>query len=114
MIPIKNSRIPKLLSIFIRIRAITLFPFVISIDEGDDVMWNHEAIHIRQQRELWVVGFYFLYVWYWFINLLKYRSSAMAYRMIPFEIEAYTNEDFAGYLDERKKHAWKDYRDLSK
>ena len=110
MIPIKNSRIPKFLSIFINIRAITLFPFVICIDEGDDILWNHEAIHIRQQKELWLIGFYFLYVFYWLKNLWKYRNSQRAYAMLPFEIEARAHEDDMDYLATRPRQAWREYR----
>ena len=56
-IVIKNSRIPKLLSWVINIRAITLFPFIIIKDEGDEKLINHESIHIKQQLELLVIGF---------------------------------------------------------
>ena len=49
---IKNSRIPGILSWFINIRAITLYPFIIFADEPDIETINHERIHILQQKEL--------------------------------------------------------------
>ena len=47
MIPIiiRNSRIPRLASIFINVHAITLWPFIIIRDEGDEKTINHEKIH---------------------------------------------------------------------
>ena len=72
---IQNSKIPKMLSIFISIYAITLFPFIISRDEMSEATIRHECIHIEQQRELWVVGFYFLYAWYWLMGKISGKVS---------------------------------------
>ena len=73
----------------------------------DVVLVNHEMIHIKQQKELFVVGFYALYVYFWVVNLIWHRMSAAdAYRMIPFEIEAYDNQDNLNYLQSRPKFAW--------
>ena len=58
--------------------------------------YNHEKIHLVQQRELWVVGFYLLYVWYWLKAKSKGLTGSEAYYAIPFEKEAYENE--------RRKH----------
>ena len=71
---IENSRIPKMLSWFINISAITLYPFIISKGKMNQRMRTHEWIHIKQQRELWVVGFYLLYVWYWIKNMILRRQ----------------------------------------
>ena len=104
-----ESKIPKYLSIFITISGITIYPFIIYRGKKEDVspvLHNHELIHIRQQEELWIVGFYLLYVYYWLKNFLYYQHSAVAYYNIPFEIEAYKNQNDLQYLDKRKKHAW--------
>ncbi len=103
---ITNSRIPGWLSIFINIGAITLYPFMIFRGEVDEVTLNHERIHIVQQRELFVVIFYLLYVFFWIINLVRYRSSQLAYYNIPFEREAYANHSDFTYLLKRKKYSW--------
>ncbi len=108
-IVIKNSKIPQRLSIFINIYAITLWPFIIFKDEGNEQTIKHERIHIVQQAELFVVFFYLLYVTFWFLNLLKYRNFHAAYMNIPFEREAYEKEYEEDYLDNRKRFAWKDY-----
>jgi hypothetical protein len=107
---VKNSRIPKLLSIFIQIYAITLFPFIFFRDEGTPTTENHERIHIAQQRELLVVFFYLLYVFDWFIGLIKYRSLNAAYMRIRFEQEAYAFEHETYYTLNRKFWAWRKYK----
>jgi len=106
---VTNSKIPKYMSVFINVYAITLYPFVFIRDEGNDTVINHEKIHLKQQRELWLVGFYFLYVTFWLFNLVKYRNTQVAYREIPFEREAYANDKDWVYLLNRKKHAWWHY-----
>ena len=103
-----------MLSIFINIGAITIWPFVIyryKKEDVDEKLLNHEAIHIRQQEELWVIGFYILYVYYWLKNFLYYQHSGIAYYNIPFEIEAYKNQSDLNYLSNRKSHSWVLYRD---
>ena len=107
---IQNSNIPKYLSIFINIYAITLYPFIICKGEMDDNTLNHEKIHLAQQRELWIIGFYLLYVYYWLRGKWKGSTSLAAYLSIPFEREAYQNEVNPYYLITRKKWAWWKYR----
>ena len=109
-IVIEDSSIPKYLSIFINIGAITLWPFVISRNKLNKQVLNHETIHIKQQQELLIIGFYILYVYYWIKGLMYYRDTQMAYYSIPFEMEAYDNDENLEYLDKRKFMAWWKYR----
>jgi len=105
---IENSRLPWLLSWFIKIHAITLYPFIICRTVLDKRGRSHEFIHIAQQKELYVVGFWFLYVWYWLKNIVwKKMSLSQAYRNIPFEIEAYENEHNEIYALTRDRMGWK-------
>jgi|TARA_R110000824_G_scaffold62352_5_gene165183 hypothetical protein len=106
---IQNSKIPIYLSIFINIGAITLFPFILSREEMSEVTINHEKIHIEQQRELLVVFFYILYIWYWLIARVKGMNNDDAYMNIPFEKEAYANQKDFKYIENRTKNSWKDY-----
>ena len=106
---IQNSNIPKYLSIFINIGAITLFPFIISRDEMSEVTIRHEMIHIEQQRELLVIFFYVLYVWYWLRGKMLGMTNDEAYMNIPFEQEAYRKMYDENYLETREKHAWRKY-----
>ena len=99
---IKNSRVPGWLSWFIKVRAITLFPFIFIRDDGDEVLIRHETIHIHQQLELLVVGFYVWYAIDFLIKLIKIRNPAWAYYKIIFEQEAYANERNENYLSNRK------------
>ena len=106
---IQNSNIPKYLSIFINISAITLFPFIISRDKMDDITIRQEMIHIEQQRELLVIFFYILYVWYWLKGKVKGMTNDEAYMNIPFEQEAYHKMYDKDYQVKRERHAWLEY-----
>ena len=106
---IQNSKIPVYLSIFINIGAITLFPFIISRGEMSETTIRHETIHIEQQKELLVVFFYVLYVWYWLLGKVKGMNNDDAYMNIPFELEAYSQMHDEDYLSKRKRHAWREY-----
>lgn len=66
---------------------------------------NHERIHLRQQLELLVLGFYLLYLGEFFIRLLLTRSPYLAYRSISFEQEAYEYDKNMNYLRERNYFA---------
>ena len=106
---IKNSIIPRLSSVFINVYAITLWPFVFIRDEGNPRVINHESIHLKQQKELLLVGFYLLYVIFWVVGIFKYRSTQIAYYEIPFEREAYNHDGDYEYLNNRKLFAWTKY-----
>ena len=41
---------------------------------------------------------------------MYYRDTQMAYYSIPFEMEAYDNDENLEYLDKRKFMAWWKYR----
>ena len=88
---------------------ITIFPFIFIRDEGDKTTIRHERIHIEQQRELWLIPFYILYIWYWLKGKLKGMNSQEAYMNIPFEREAHLKSYDPRYLLKRRKHAWKIY-----
>jgi hypothetical protein len=94
-------------------RAITIYPFVLLRHKEDlknNMLLNHERIHLTQQKEMYIIGFYVLYVYYFF-KLRKYiNNNTLAYRAIPFEKEAKINETNLAYLKDRKKYNWKKYR----
>ena len=107
---IQNSKIPKMLSIFIDIWAITLYPFIICKGEMNEQTIRHEKIHLAQQAELWLIGCYLLYAIWW----LKYRifhgqTSNEAYHSLPFEREAYANDMEENYTEKRERFAWRKY-----
>jgi hypothetical protein len=106
---IENSWIPKALSWFIDIWAITLYPFIICRGKLDERTKTHEIIHLQQQKELLLIGFYLLYVGFWFWYLIRSRSSQLAYACIPFEREAYDNDSDWVYLLNRKPYSWRQY-----
>ncbi len=85
--------------------AITIWPFIILKDKNlqyDEVVINHEKIHLKQQLELlWIIYF----IWYlaeFSINLLRYGDFMRSYYQISFEKEAYANEHDPDYLKKRR------------
>ena len=90
---ITSKLLTKLLSIIISVYAITLFPFIILSEEVDEYTMNHELIHFEQQKELFVVGFYALYVYDFVKGMIKYKNKDLAYFLIRFEQEAYNYQN---------------------
>jgi hypothetical protein len=84
--------------------GLTIYPFVFLKStklKDDEVLINHESIHLKQQLELLVLPFYFVYGIEFLFRLVQYKHWKMAYRNISFEREAYRNEDDLDYLDTR-------------
>ena len=102
-------------SFFMQVNGITLWPFIfirkdLNLDpERKKILINHERIHIAQQRELFVLIFYLMYVFYWITGLIKFRNAKEAYMEIPFEKEAYKNDHDELYLLRREKQSWRKY-----
>ena len=93
-------------------RAITLFPFILLRDDCDQrnpVLINHERIHLRQQRELWVLPFYFLYLGEYCRGRIQGLDHLQSYLAISFEQEAYQQERNLSYLENRPFFASKNY-----
>lgn len=82
--------------------ALTVFPFIFlnKKKEITEDTLNHERIHIRQQLELLIIGFFILYFFEWLCK---------GYEDISFEREAYENESDIDYLKKRKMFAWVNY-----
>lgn len=65
--------------------------------------WNHENIHLYEAKDKkrWI-SYYWSYVWEWIKgNPIIYPASS-AYYTIPYEMEAYANDDNFDYLKTRK------------
>lgn len=109
----------KYLKKFTGIRGIFVFPFIIYTPYKQNRyriasalnanVERHERIHFAQALELWVMGFYVLYLYYY----LKYRFEGAnhkeAYYNIPFEKEAYRYQNAESYLLGRERNAWKEF-----
>jgi len=88
--------------------GLAVFPFVFLKHRGlkvDKLLINHEKIHLRQQLELMIIPFYFIYSVEFLFRLIQYKNWTLAYRNISFEREAYTNEKDLNYLKSRS--LWK-------
>jgi len=84
-------------------KGITLFPFIILASEDlkqNEVLINHERIHLRQQLELLVFPFF---LWYGIEYLIK------GYENISFEKEAKQNSGNSEYLKSRKPFSFIKY-----
>lgn len=91
--------------------AITLFGAIFSNRNKNELLayltsnkgkitLNHEFIHILQANSFKTkyLGFYSYYLYYWVKNLFKYKfNNNKAYENIPFEKEAYLNENDFNY-----------------
>ncbi len=92
--------------------GLTLWPFIIVKEDTykkDDVLINHERIHLKQQLELLVVFFYLWYVLEWLFRTVLYLDSYRAYQNISFEREAYANEENLGYPQSRNAYGFLKY-----
>ena len=90
--------------------GLAIYPFVFLLStHNTPLIRNHEAIHIRQQAEEWIVLFYIRYLYFWIQGRRAGLNWDEAYRAIPYECEAYANEDNLFYLDNRPKMAWKTF-----
>lgn len=82
-----------------------MFPFILLRKKElkhNQILINHEKIHLRQQLELLIIPFYIWYLSEYYIKYLKYKDSERAYRNISFEKEAYKNDQNLNYLKSRK------------
>ncbi|TLP74390.1 hypothetical protein ES765_16115 [Maribacter sp. ACAM166] len=92
--------------------GLSLWPFIFLKNGSlrqDDVLINHEKIHLRQQQELLILPFYMLYLTEWLLRTVWYLDSYRAYQNISFEREAYSHEHELGYLSKRKSFSFIKY-----
>ena len=85
--------------------AITLYPFIIATkkERENEILMHHERIHLVQEKELWILPFYILYLGHSFWLLLTTFSFRKCYYANVFEAEAYAHEYHLNYLDTRPK-----------
>lgn len=97
---------------FGRADAITIFPFVFVREKRmlqNEVLMNHERIHLVQALELLVIPFYLLYLVEFVVRFVRVMNVEAAYRSISFEQEAYKNETDQQYLKNRKRWQFMKY-----
>ena len=88
---------------FTKISGIALWPFVFTKHKlPNEILINHEKIHLKQQGEMLVVLFYVWYLLEFVIRYIRTKDFYTAYRSICFEKEAYNNEIDLAYLQKRK------------
>ena len=105
---IYSDRFLDRIGLFMKIGGITLYPFIILREKHKDnyLINTHERIHIEQQREMFVVVFYVIYILEFLIKSLLWLSFKDGYYKISFEREAYANQSNLNYIHNRKKYSW--------
>ena len=81
--------------------AWALYPFVFSRRPPDQVLLQHERIHLRQQLEMLVFPFFIWYVAEFLVRWIQYANHYRAYKNISFEREAYAHDLQTDYLVHR-------------
>ena len=122
LIPIKiySTLFLTILSPFMKVTGMSIFPFIIMRKEFKNPFTNkdilkrkkliiHETIHFKQQLELLVIPFYILYIGEFIIRFVIHRDFKKAYKRISFEQEANNNEEDFSYLEKRKLYSWVKY-----
>lgn len=92
--------------------GLCLWPFIIVKEDSfkyDAVLINHERIHLEQQKELFIIFFYILYISEWILRFLYYLDSYKAYQNISFEREAYAHEWDLDYTTKRRSFGFIKY-----
>jgi hypothetical protein len=85
--------------------GIAIFPFLILKNKNlvfDKIFLNHEKIHFRQQLELLVIPYYFIYAAEFLANLYIYKDVQIAQANVCFEREAFEMQQDLDYLRNRK------------
>ena len=110
----ENSKVPVILSKFapIEIYAITLGPWVFCRGELPESTKRHETIHYLQYKELWFIGFLFIYLFdfLWAAIISGKGFSRESYLAVRFEQEAWDKDSEEDYLEKRKSFSWRNYK----
>jgi hypothetical protein len=108
-------------------QAITFFGTIVAATEADaklmrredDSLHRHEMIHLRQAQSIhdsWLL-FYIYYMWYYVRALPQNRRiKNAAYRINPFEMEAYLHDSDKHYLEQcadKGATEWRTYARMS-
>lgn len=92
--------------------GLSLWPFIILRNASlrqDEVLINHERIHLRQQEEMFLFFFYAVYLLEWILKSIYYLDFYRGYRSISFEREAYLEENNLMYLKSRRPYQFLKY-----
>ena len=85
--------------------GLAIYPFIFLKNKSltdNEVLINHERIHLKQQIELLWIFFFIWYIFEFLFHLIRFRNLKKAYHRISFEREAYINESDLDYLKYRK------------
>ncbi len=92
--------------------GLAIYPFIFLKNKAlskNDILINHEKIHLKQQKELLIIFFFIWYFIEFIFHLIRFGNWNKAYHSISFEKEAYHNEGNPNYLLDRKFWAFLKY-----
>jgi hypothetical protein len=95
--------------------ALAIWPFIFLRGKelkNDEILLNHEKIHLKQQKELLWIFFFMIYFIEFLAKIVIYKRLKLAYRNISFEREAYLYERDFNYT--KIKPLWSFINFLSK
>ena len=104
---IENTKILK----HFRIEYIVLFSFIFSANSLKEEDFKKSLIYISQYKETLYLGFLFLFVLFFLIELLfnKNKSFDHCFKNVCFIREAESNYENKVYLLNRERHSWIKY-----
>lgn len=88
--------------------------YLLSRKDDEDIKpttWNHESIHLQQAKDKgkWL-KYYWSYLMYWLKGNPLVHPSSGAYYTIPYEMEAYANQNNFEYLKTRTADSINKYK----
>lgn len=81
-----------------------IWPFIILRNrdlKNDNILLNHEKIHLKQQKELLWFLFFIIYFIEFLAKIVIYKKPRLAYQNISFEREAYRHEQNFSYAERK-------------
>ena len=84
--------------------ALAVWPFIILRSKelkNDNILLNHEKIHLKQQKELLWFLFFIIYFIEFLAKIVIYKKPRLAYQNISFEREAYLHEQNFSYAESK-------------
>ena len=90
------------------LKGVPILFWIIVRENSKPWVIRHEEIHLRQRLELLIVPYEILYLIEWIIRRV-FRGTKNANKKTIFEKEAYDNDGYLLYIENRKPYAWFKY-----
>lgn len=105
MLPLKIYTRKKIFNYYTGL-SFFVFIWISRLTEDEVRLIRHEKIHFHQQIEMLFIFHWLFYVFFYLVSRVRGHSHYAAYRFNPFELEAFTHDFDAAYLQRRRPYAW--------